>query len=90
MDLRLPKIAEHFNIENDIGVSNYLIGNHHLDEMIKPSGAQNLDILLSGLLSPNPAELIVRPDFGKMISELRTRYDVIILDCLLPVLFLKR
>lgn len=81
MDLRMPKIAEQFNLKNDIGVSNYLIGNHNLEAMIKPSGSANLDILLSGPLPPNPAELIVRPDFAEMISALREIYDVIILDC---------
>ncbi|WP_199117589.1 polysaccharide biosynthesis tyrosine autokinase [Pedobacter sp. ASV28] len=81
MDLRMPRIAEHFDLPNDVGVSNYLIGNGVLKDMIKPSGSQNLDVLLSGPLPPNPAELIVRPTFLEMIKELRAIYDVIILDC---------
>jgi len=81
MDLRMPKIAEHFCLNNDIGVSNYLIGNAGLAEMIKPSGFENLDILLSGPLPPNPAELIARPTFREMVAELRSMYDVVILDC---------
>ncbi|WP_461790320.1 GumC family protein [Pedobacter sp.] len=81
IDLRMPKIAENFNLVNDVGVSNYLIGNGVIDDLVKPSGYANLDILLSGPLPPNPAELIVRPTFVEMIKELRERYDVVILDC---------
>jgi capsular exopolysaccharide synthesis family protein len=81
MDLRMPRIAEHFDLHNDVGVSNYLIGSASLQELIEPSVAQNLDVLLSGPLPPNPAELIVRPSFAQMIAELREMYDVIILDC---------
>lgn len=81
MDLRMPKLAENFNLPKDVGVSNYLIGNGVLDDLIQSSGSQNLDILLSGPLPPNPAELIVRPTFVQMIKELREKYEVVILDC---------
>jgi len=81
LDLRKPKIAEDFNIENDAGVSNYLCSTIALKELIKTSGQPNLDILLSGPLPPNPAELIGSSRFTELIDELRSAYEVVILDC---------
>src|SRR5690606_3053038 len=48
---------------------------------LKPSGYENLDILLSGPTPPNPAELLLQEKFLTLIEELRDNYDVIILDC---------
>ncbi len=81
LDLRRPKIANDFNLHNDKGVSNYLSKKCDLGSLIKASGRENLDILLSGPVPPNPAELIGSANFGAMMQELRMHYDVIILDC---------
>lgn len=81
LDLRRPKIADDFGLKNEIGVSNYLSGKGDYKELIQPSGIENLDILLSGPIPPNPAELIGNNRFAELISALRTDYDVVILDC---------
>ena len=81
LDLRRPKIAEDFNLKNDIGISNYLSGANNLHDMIKKSRQENMDILLSGPIPPNPAELIGSHRFVELMSTLRASYDVIILDC---------
>lgn len=81
MDLRKPKIASDFGLLNDVGVSTYLSTKKDLAQLIKASGFENLDILLSGAIPPNPAELIGKPRFQEMIRSLREMYDVVILDC---------
>jgi len=81
LDLRKPKIAGDFNLSNDKGVSTYLSSNKDWQSMVKPSGYENLDILLSGPTPPNPAELLLQEKFLTLIEELRDNYDVIILDC---------
>ncbi|PTT02321.1 tyrosine protein kinase [Pedobacter sp. HMWF019] len=81
MDLRRPKIASDFGLLNDVGVSTYLSTKKELSQLIKPSGSENLDILLSGTVPPNPAELIGKPRFQEMIQILKSTYDVVILDC---------
>lgn len=53
-DLRKPKIFNDFNLQNDVGLSSYLIGETSLDESVKPSGFENLDIILSGAVSSEP------------------------------------
>jgi tyrosine-protein kinase Etk/Wzc len=80
MDLRKPKIFDDFNIENDLGVSNYLVNDCSLNEVIRPTGIENLDVLLSGPLPPNPSELLMSRRCGEMIDQLKKEYDYIILD----------
>lgn len=81
MDLRRPKIADDFGLKNDVGVSNYLSTKKEVSEFIKPSGFDNMDILLSGPIPPNPAELIGKPRFHELIRTLKSSYDIVILDC---------
>lgn len=81
LDLRKPRIADDFGLVNDIGISTYLSREGHWKPMLKPSGIENMDILLSGPIPPNPAELILQDKFVTLISELKEAYDIIVLDC---------
>lgn len=80
MDLRKPKIFDDFGIENDLGVSNYLVNDCSLNEIIRSAGMENLDIALSGPVPPNPSELIMSRRAGEMIEQFKKDYDYIILD----------
>lgn len=80
LDLRKPKIFDDFDINNDKGVVNYLIGDANLDEIKQPSGIEHLDIILSGPIPPNPSELIIGDSMQLFINELKQTYDYIILD----------
>ncbi|RKD86358.1 protein involved in gliding motility EpsB [Mangrovibacterium diazotrophicum] len=79
-DMRKPTTHQYFNLKNDIGISTYLIGTHKLDEIIKPSGIENLDIVLCGVIPPNPADLLASEEFDGLIEELKSRYDVVVID----------
>jgi succinoglycan biosynthesis transport protein ExoP len=80
LDLRKPKLFDDFNISNDIGVVNYLIGQKSLDEVIQKSKIPFLDVITSGPVPPNPSELIMSEQMKQMIEELKSKYDYIILD----------
>jgi capsular exopolysaccharide synthesis family protein len=80
MDLRKPKIFDDFNIKNEIGVVNYLIGDNTLEEVIQKTHIPFLDVITSGPIPPNPSELILGDSMKEMISELKKAYDYIILD----------
>ncbi len=80
-DMRKPKIFDDFQLENDIGLSSYLSGQEtDWKKIVKPTKYDNLDLLLSGPIPPNPSELLFSVDFEKLIKDLRKSYDVVILD----------
>jgi succinoglycan biosynthesis transport protein ExoP len=80
LDLRKPKLFEEFNLSNEVGVVNYLIKQKTVDEIINPTHIPFLDVILSGPIPPNPAEMIMSDGMKEMIEELKTKYDYIILD----------
>ncbi|MCC9017172.1 polysaccharide biosynthesis tyrosine autokinase [Flavobacterium lipolyticum] len=80
LDLRKPRLADEFNLKNQIGVVNYLIKQNSLEEITHHTGVPNLDVILSGPIPPNPSELILSDVMREMILELKQKYDYIILD----------
>ena len=79
-DLRQPGIFSDFDIENKHGVSTWLIGKDKLDNIIIKSKYENLHIIPSGPIPPNPAELISLDKTEELIRLLKARYDYIIID----------
>ncbi|MDI1254486.1 MAG: polysaccharide biosynthesis tyrosine autokinase [Flavobacterium sp.] len=80
LDLRKPKIFEDFNISNEVGVVNYLIGERTLKQIIQKTHIPHLDVILSGPVPPNPAEMIMSDAMNEMLTSLKQQYDYIILD----------
>ncbi len=81
LDLRKPKIAEDFNLPNDRGMSTCLSSDVPWQEVVKSSGHQDLDVILSGPIPPNPAELLLQDKFGEIVREIKAAYDVVVFDC---------
>ena len=80
LDLRKPKLAAEFNLSNEVGVVNYLIKQKTVDEIINHTHIPYLDVILSGPVPPNPAEMIMSEGMKDLIEELKKKYDYIILD----------
>jgi tyrosine-protein kinase Etk/Wzc len=79
-DLRKPKIFSDFGKTNDKGVSTWLIGQSSLDAIILKTDFENLDLIPSGPIPPNPAELTVLGKTEELFNLLKSRYDCIIVD----------
>lgn len=80
-DMRKPKIFEDFGLKNDVGLSTYLSGQEDdFNKVVKQTQYENLDLILSGPIPPNPSELLFSPNFENLINQLREKYDVVILD----------
>ncbi len=79
-DLRRPVIHSIFDMKKERGVSSYLIGSSELDTIIKPTFVENLSIIPSGPLPPNPSELLGSEEMKKLIAELRKKFDAILFD----------
>ncbi len=80
LDLRKPRLADEFNLTNQVGVVNYLIKQKSLSEITNSTQIPNLDVILSGPIPPNPSELIISEAMKELMEELKLKYDYIILD----------
>lgn len=80
LDLRKPKIFGDFEINNDTGVVNYLIEEAEVDAIIQKTQLENLDVITSGPIPPNPSELLTDSRIDELIDTLKQRYDYIIID----------
>jgi capsular exopolysaccharide synthesis family protein len=80
LDLRKPKIFGDFNLDNDIGVVNYLIQDRVLNAIIQKTRLEHLDVISSGPIPPNPSELLMSDRMELLIEELKEQYDYIVLD----------
>nr|WP_287938035.1 tyrosine-protein kinase [Algoriphagus sp.] len=80
-DMRKPKIFQDFGVKNDIGLSTFLSGQEEdYSKIVKKTQYENLDLILSGPIPPNPSELLFSSNFEKLVSHLKSDYEVIILD----------
>lgn len=79
-DLRKPKVHRYLRIERKDGLSNVLCGFSDLKDAIKVGVKENLDVLTSGEVPPNPAELLQTEAFEKVLEVLKKSYDYIIID----------
>ncbi|MDD4698581.1 MAG: polysaccharide biosynthesis tyrosine autokinase, partial [Fermentimonas sp.] len=82
LDLRKPAISKYMGKQFKEGFTNYLSGfNTDINSLIMPSDIHpNLDILPSGPIPPNPAELLSRDELDTAFSDLRDKYDYIYID----------
>lgn len=79
-DLRKPKLYIDFDKENHLGLSSYLTESLVLEKIIKKSEIENLDVITSGPIPPNPSELLVKSKMKFLLEELKGIYDYIIFD----------
>lgn len=80
LDMRKPKVHLAFNLNNEFGMSNLIIGKVELDKAITKDVDVNLDVITSGPIPPNPSELLLNDNFKKIIEELKERYDIVVID----------
>jgi len=80
-DLRKPVIHKIYRISNLSGLTNVIIGESKLSDEIKiVNGRDNLHILTSGPIPPNPAEILGSNRMKDLLEFVKESYDTIILD----------
>ena len=80
-DMRKPKLFQEFGLTNNTGLSSYLSNKETFENIIQSSTQiPNLDIITSGPVPPNPAELIASEKCNQLFEELKEKYDYIIID----------
>ncbi len=80
-DLRKPSLHKIFNISNLVGLSNYIIEEDlNLQEVVQKTFLENLFVMASGAIPPNPAELLGTWRMKETLKELRDTFDTVIID----------
>lgn len=80
-DMRKPKLYQEFGLSNNVGLSSYLSNKDAFESIIQPSNKiPNLDVITSGPIPPNPAELIASDKCTELFDKLKETYDYIIID----------
>ena len=86
LDIRKPRLAELFQIDNHHnGITNLIVRDHNswedIQNQILSSGVNSkLDLLMAGPVPPNPGELVTRASLDNIIDQLKDHYDYVILD----------
>ena len=79
-DLRRPTLHKLFKVSNNLGLTNYLLKQNTLPEIIQTSSVPNLDFMASGKLPNSSMGILGSAQMKEMISELKQRYDFIFFD----------
>jgi capsular exopolysaccharide synthesis family protein len=80
LDLRKPKLHRSFGVKKDLGISTYISGQADYKEIIQPTGNSNLYIITSGIIPPNPSEILLDTRMDTLMTNLKADFDYIVLD----------
>ncbi len=87
-DLRRPRLSSFFGIDEQVGLTSVLLGKISPEQALVPvRSQQNLWVLPSGPVPPNPAELLSLESAGELFAALRAEFDLVLIDSppVLPV-----
>lgn len=79
-DLRKPVQHKIFEISNQKGLTNVLVEQLQVEEAIKPTAIENLSVINSGPIPPNPSELLGSQRMNELIAQLKNNYDIVLFD----------
>lgn len=79
-DLRLPRVADYMAIEGGVGLTNVLIGQIDVADALQKWGKNELYVLPSGPIPPNPSELLGSAAMDRVLKPLEEYFDYILID----------
>ena len=79
-NMRNPAQHQLFGLDNRAGLSAILTGRSGMDAIQRIPALRDLSVLPAGTRSPNPSELLARPEFAQLLNDLGREFDVILLD----------
>ncbi|MBP1232503.1 capsular exopolysaccharide synthesis family protein [Arthrobacter sp. PvP102] len=86
-DLRRPMVNEYLGLDRSAGLTTALLGELDVNELLQAWGDDNLFVLTTGQIPPNPSELLGSDEMRGLIARLEQAFDTVIFDAppLLPV-----
>jgi len=79
-DMRKGYLQKQFGLPWENGLSDYLSGQQTLEQVTKSTNVEGLSIITRGQVPPNPSELLMHENFSNLITEIKAKYDIIIID----------
>ncbi len=79
-DFHRPQIRKIFAIAQEDGMTNLLVGNKKIDDVVCTTEVPNLYVIPSGPIPPNPSEILGSTKMQALVEELKQKYDKIIID----------
>ncbi|WP_411843760.1 CpsD/CapB family tyrosine-protein kinase [Salinicoccus sp. HZC-1] len=79
-DLRRPTTHYTFELNNQRGLSNAIVNDMPLESIIRETDIENLDVVTSGPVPPNPSELIASNKMAQFFKTVTMQYDMVIVD----------
>ncbi|HET9226537.1 MAG TPA: polysaccharide biosynthesis tyrosine autokinase, partial [Thermoanaerobaculia bacterium] len=86
-DLRKPRLHEVLQVSNRAGLVSYLTGGADFEGVVRNTAVQNLWVIPSGPIPPNPSELLASDRMEELVRLTRSRFDFVVIDTppILPV-----
>jgi non-specific protein-tyrosine kinase len=79
-DLRRPSLHHLFDLPNDRGLSKAISDEVPVDEVLLPTVVSHLRVLPSGMVPPNPSEVLGSQRMDRVIAALRSLADIVLFD----------
>ncbi|MDQ7004560.1 MAG: polysaccharide biosynthesis tyrosine autokinase [Ghiorsea sp.] len=79
-DIRKGHLHEYFGLQRKPGLSGYIAGNVTLEDAIHTTSIENLSVIPTGVLPPNPADLLMSNRFDELLDQLAQSYDLVLID----------
>ncbi|ELV8853917.1 polysaccharide biosynthesis tyrosine autokinase, partial [Vibrio fluvialis] len=79
-DMRKGYLQQCFGLKWDNGLSDYLCGKIKLEETIRQTSIEHLDIITRGQVPPNPSELLMHKRFRDLLDWASDNYDLVLID----------
>lgn len=79
-DMHKPKVHQSLQLNNETGLSSFIVGKNSLEEVIQKSELANVDVITAGPVPPNASELVLSPRVDELLARLKETYDYVIVD----------
>ncbi|MFN3984647.1 MAG: polysaccharide biosynthesis tyrosine autokinase [Rhodocyclaceae bacterium] len=79
-DLRKGHLHKEFGLPREGGLSEFISGVQDLDSVVRPTCIDGVSLITTGVLPPNPSELLMHPRFKGLLDALGQRFEIVLID----------
>lgn len=80
LDLHKPRVQKALEMTAEKGISTIVVRKHTIEDCIRKTKIENLDVLLSGPIPPNPSEMVLSNEMKEIINYGKNFYDYVLID----------